>query len=132
MRPQLRSFEQHTAVIAMQGAGGEPAGCQRGHGSCVADAGVSIFLIGRRLNRLELVAVTVPAWGHATRYPADIYKVDLSRADGFYAAIRAYWPDLPDGSLRPALSGIGPKIARPGGSDTEFLVQSEISVECPA
>ena len=53
------------------------------------------------------------------------YKVDLGRADEFYAAIRAYWPDLPDGSLRPAFSGIRPKIARPGGSDTEFLVQSE-------
>jgi L-2-hydroxyglutarate oxidase LhgO len=53
------------------------------------------------------------------------YKVDLGRADGFYAAIRAYWPDLPDSSLQPAFSGIRPKIARPGGSETEFLVQSE-------
>ncbi len=53
------------------------------------------------------------------------YKVDPYRADGFYAAIRPYWPDLPDGSLQPAFSGIRPKIARPGGSDTEFLVQSE-------
>jgi len=53
------------------------------------------------------------------------YKVDLDRADGFYAAIRAYWPDLADNSLRPAFSGIRPKIARPGGTETEFLVQSE-------
>jgi len=53
------------------------------------------------------------------------YKVDVGRADGFYAAIRAYWPDLPDSSLQPAFSGIRPKIARPGGSETEFLVQSE-------
>ncbi len=53
------------------------------------------------------------------------YKVDLGRADGFYAAIRAYWPDLPDSSLQPAFSGIRPKIARPGGTETEFLVQSE-------
>jgi L-2-hydroxyglutarate oxidase LhgO len=53
------------------------------------------------------------------------YKVDLGRADGFYAAIRAYWPGLPDSSLQPAFSGIRPKIARPGCSETEFLVQSE-------
>ena len=53
------------------------------------------------------------------------YNVDPGRADGFYAAIRAYWPDLPDYSLQPAFSGIRPKISRPGGSETEFLVQSE-------
>jgi L-2-hydroxyglutarate oxidase LhgO len=29
------------------------------------------------------------------------YKVDLGCADGFYAAIRAYWPDLPDSSVQP-------------------------------
>ena len=27
------------------------------------------------------------------------YDVDIRRADGFYAAIRRYWPDLPDGAL---------------------------------
>ncbi len=53
------------------------------------------------------------------------YKVEPGRSDGFYAAISAYWPDLPDGSLQPAFSGIRPKIARPGGSETDFLVQSE-------
>jgi len=53
------------------------------------------------------------------------YKVEPGRSDGFYAAIRAYWPDLPDGSLQPAFCGIRPKIAWPGGSETDFLVQSE-------
>jgi hypothetical protein len=60
------------------------------------------------------------------------YKVDLGRADGFYAAIRAYWPDLPDGSLQPAFSGIRPKIARPGGFETEFLLLSEKEHGVPA
>jgi L-2-hydroxyglutarate oxidase LhgO len=53
------------------------------------------------------------------------FGVDPERADGFYAAIRTYWPDLPAGSLEPAYSGIRPKIARPGGAGTDFVVQSE-------
>jgi L-2-hydroxyglutarate oxidase LhgO len=60
------------------------------------------------------------------------YKVDRGRADGFYAAIRAYWPDLPDSSLQRAFSGIRPKIARPGGSETEFSSNRRKSMECPA
>ena len=51
--------------------------------------------------------------------------VDPRRADSFYAAIRTYWPDLPDGALQPDYAGIRPKIARPGGSTTDFLVQTE-------
>ena len=43
------------------------------------------------------------------------YRVNPQRAEGFYAAIRSYWPDLPDGSLQPAYSGIRPRLAR-GGS----------------
>ena len=53
------------------------------------------------------------------------YAVDPRRADSFYAAIRTYWPDLPDGGLQPDYAGIRPKIARPGGSTTNFLVQTE-------
>jgi L-2-hydroxyglutarate oxidase LhgO len=53
------------------------------------------------------------------------YTVDPRRADSFYAAIRTYWPDLPDGALQPDYAGIRPKIARPGGSTTDFLVQTE-------
>ncbi len=48
------------------------------------------------------------------------YAVDPKRAESFYAAIRTYWPELPDGSLQPDYSGIRPKIARPGGSNTDF------------
>ena len=53
------------------------------------------------------------------------YAVDPRRGDSFYAAIRAYWPDLPDGALQPAYAGVRPKIARPGGSSTDFLIQTE-------
>jgi L-2-hydroxyglutarate oxidase LhgO len=53
------------------------------------------------------------------------YDVDPRRADSFYAAIRSYWPGLPDGALQPAYAGIRPKIARPGGSMTDFLIQTE-------
>ena len=42
------------------------------------------------------------------------YRVDPHRADGFYAAIRSYWPELPDGALQPAYSGIRPKLAQGG------------------
>ena len=53
------------------------------------------------------------------------YDVDPRRADSFYAAIRNYWPDLPDGALQPAYAGIRPKIARPGGPTADFLIQTE-------
>ena len=53
------------------------------------------------------------------------YAVDPKRAYGFYAAIRTYWPDLPDGALQPDYAGIRPKIARPGGSGTDFLIQTD-------
>ena len=53
------------------------------------------------------------------------YAVDPRRADRFTAAIRTYWPDLPDGVLHPAYAGIRPKIARPGGSTTDFVIQTE-------
>ena len=53
------------------------------------------------------------------------YNVDPLRAESFYAAIRTYWPDLPDGALQAGYAGIRPKIARPGGSSTDFLIQTE-------
>ena len=53
------------------------------------------------------------------------YDVDPARAASFYAAIRTYWPDLRDGALQPAYAGVRPKIERPGGSTTDFLLQTE-------
>jgi L-2-hydroxyglutarate oxidase LhgO len=51
------------------------------------------------------------------------YDVDPRRADSFYAAIRRYWPDLQDDSLRPAYSGIRPKIQARGEPSRDFLIQ---------
>jgi L-2-hydroxyglutarate oxidase LhgO len=51
------------------------------------------------------------------------YAVDPRRGDSFYAAIRRYWPDLPDGALAPGYSGIRPKIVPPGAPAQDFVVQ---------
>jgi L-2-hydroxyglutarate oxidase LhgO len=51
------------------------------------------------------------------------YTVDPRRADRFYAAIRAYWPALPDGALLTGYAGIRPKLQAPGGSPADFLIQ---------
>jgi L-2-hydroxyglutarate oxidase LhgO len=53
------------------------------------------------------------------------YDVDPRRADGFYAEVRRYWPDLPNGALQPAYAGIRPKLHGPGEAAPDFLVQRE-------
>ncbi len=53
------------------------------------------------------------------------YAVDLRRADGFYAEVRKYWPDLTDGALQPAYAGIRPKLHGPGEAAPDFLIQRE-------
>lgn len=50
------------------------------------------------------------------------YRVDPRRADGFYEAIRRYWPALPDHSLQPAYSGIRPKISGPTEPAADFII----------
>lgn len=52
-----------------------------------------------------------------------VYDVDPRRAERFYAAIRRYWPALPDGALAPGYAGIRPKIAGPGEPAPDFLIQ---------
>ena len=51
------------------------------------------------------------------------YAVDPARAEGFYAAIRRYWPRLQDASLTPAYAGIRPKIVSAGQPAGDFLIQ---------
>jgi L-2-hydroxyglutarate oxidase LhgO len=51
------------------------------------------------------------------------YAVDPRRGDSFYAAIRRYWPGLPDGALQPGYAGIRPKIVGPGAPAGDFVVQ---------
>lgn len=51
------------------------------------------------------------------------YDVDAHRAERFYPAIRRYWPELPDGALMPAYSGIRPKIVPPAVAVQDFMIQ---------
>lgn len=51
------------------------------------------------------------------------YQVTPERADSFYAAIRRYWPALPDDSLKPGYSGIRPKLQAPGQPAADFVFQ---------
>ncbi len=75
------------------------------------------------------VHVTLDMAGQA-RFGPDVewveridYAVDPKRAERFYAAIRRYWPGLPDGSLLPGYSGIRPKTAGPGEPAPDFQIQ---------
>jgi L-2-hydroxyglutarate oxidase LhgO len=51
------------------------------------------------------------------------YTVDPARAGAFYQAIRRYWPELPDGVLAPAYSGIRPLTKGPGSPASDFVIQ---------
>ncbi len=52
------------------------------------------------------------------------YRVDASRVAAFEAAIRSYWPGLPDHALQPAYSGVRPKLeAADGSALVDFVVQ---------
>ncbi|TGD96953.1 NAD(P)/FAD-dependent oxidoreductase [Methylobacterium nonmethylotrophicum] len=50
------------------------------------------------------------------------YEVDPGRGALFYAAIRRYWPALPDGALVPDYAGIRPKLSGPGEGAADFLI----------
>jgi L-2-hydroxyglutarate oxidase LhgO len=62
-------------------------------------------------------------WVPQTALGDEDYAVDAERAAPFAAAIRRYWPDLPDGALQPAYAGIRPKIAGPGEPAADFMIQ---------
>lgn len=75
------------------------------------------------------VHLTVDLGGQA-RFGPDVewvdeidYTVDPARSDGFYAAVRAYWPALKDGALQPGYSGIRPKTTPKGATGQDFIVQ---------
>jgi L-2-hydroxyglutarate oxidase LhgO len=75
------------------------------------------------------VHVTLDLGGRA-RFGPDVewvegidYTVDPRRAECFYAAIRRYWPGLPDGALEPGYAGIRPKISGRGEPPADFVVQ---------
>lgn len=51
------------------------------------------------------------------------YRVEPRRGERFYAAIRRYWPGLPDGALQPGYAGIRPKIVGPDEPAGDFVIQ---------
>ena len=51
------------------------------------------------------------------------FDVDARRGDRFYAAIRTYWPGLPDNSLFPDYAGIRPKLTGPGEPAADFMIE---------
>jgi L-2-hydroxyglutarate oxidase LhgO len=74
------------------------------------------------------VHITIDLGGQA-RFGPDVewieridYDVDPRRADGFYAAIREYWPGLRDGQLAPGYAGIRPKVVGPLERAADFVV----------
>jgi L-2-hydroxyglutarate oxidase LhgO len=67
--------------------------------------------------------------GGQTRFGPDVewvdeidYEVDPARSEKFYAAIRAYWPGLPDNALEPDYAGIRPKLVGPGKPAADFEI----------
>lgn len=59
------------------------------------------------------------------------YVVDPCRAERFYAAIRRYWPALPDESLLPDYSGIRPRVQVNGDLYPDFLIQGPLQHGLP-
>ncbi|WP_374299649.1 NAD(P)/FAD-dependent oxidoreductase [Ferrovibrio sp.] len=50
------------------------------------------------------------------------YAVDPARGEKFYAAVRRYWPGLPDGAIQPGYAGIRPKLSPSGGKADDFVI----------
>jgi L-2-hydroxyglutarate oxidase LhgO len=74
------------------------------------------------------IHMTLDLSGHA-RFGPDVewieeldYDVGQDRVEKFYPAIRSYWPDLADGALLPAYSGIRPKLSGPGEPEADFII----------
>ncbi|HEX7969879.1 MAG TPA: NAD(P)/FAD-dependent oxidoreductase [Stellaceae bacterium] len=131
----VNSAGVHAPALARRIAGIPPASIPRDY-FC---RGVYFTLSGRSPFRRLIypvpepgglgVHVTLDLAGQA-RFGPDVewiegvdYTVDPRRGDRFYAAIRSYWPRLPDGALQPGYAGIRPKISGPGEPAADFLVQ---------
>jgi L-2-hydroxyglutarate oxidase LhgO len=59
------------------------------------------------------------------------YAVDPQLAATFYAAIKSYWPAIPDGSLEPAYSGVRPKLSGPGEPAADFGIHVQAAPGAP-
>ena len=68
--------------------------------------------------------------GADTRVEDLDYTVDAGRAEAFFAAVRRYWPELPDSSLSPAYAGVRPKITGPGEPAADFSIRMGGGAQC--
>ena len=59
----------------------------------------------------------VSGWPESPEYG---FEADLEAK--FYAAIRRYWPGLPEGSLQPGYTGVRPKLSGPTGAAGDFVI----------
>lgn len=59
------------------------------------------------------------------------YAVDARRGQSFYADIRRYWPDLPDGALAPDYAGIRPKLGPAGAPNLDFRIEGPVQHGVP-
>jgi L-2-hydroxyglutarate oxidase LhgO len=62
-------------------------------------------------------------WLDTCAEPFD-YRVDPTRGESFYEAIRQYWRGLPDGSLSASYSGIRPKLVDQHASAADFRIET--------
>jgi len=92
------------------------------------------------------VHATIDWAGTSTKFGPDVEWMDeqltnpddihynlqgASRAAGFYAEIRKYWPGLPDDSLQPDYAGVRPKMAQPnvsldGSKFSDFVIATPL------
>jgi L-2-hydroxyglutarate oxidase LhgO len=59
------------------------------------------------------------------------YQVDQNRSASFYAAVRTYWPGLPDGAIRPDYAGCRPKVTPKGAPAGDFIIQCDTTHGLP-
>lgn len=67
----------------------------------------------------------------STRFGPDVewvdtpdLRVNVSRAQAFYAAVREYWPTMPDNCLQPAYAGVRPKLVGPRSAAADFEIEA--------
>jgi L-2-hydroxyglutarate oxidase LhgO len=61
----------------------------------------------------------------------DDLLVDPRRGDAFYAEVRKYWPDLPDGALQAGYAGMRPKIHAEHEPARDFCIQGPLDHGVP-
>jgi L-2-hydroxyglutarate oxidase LhgO len=80
------------------------------------------------------VHATIDWSGHGVKFGPDVewmtpetrpdeisnYDPDPTRGHKFYAEIRKYWPDLPEGKLAADYVGVCPKLSHPSLMDASF------------